>query len=59
MQKYHDTYSWQIRREKERQTFVDLSVGFNWSRGPYQDRTVNAGKAIGRGLPEGGGFFLK
>lgn len=28
--------------------------------GPYQDRTVNAGVAIGRGLPGGvGGLILK
>lgn len=38
-----------------------LSVGFFWGDGgPYQDRTVNAGVAIGRGLPGGGGgLFLK
>jgi len=31
-----------------------------WGGGPYQDRTVNAGVAIGRGLPGGvGGLFLK
>lgn len=33
---------------------------FSEGGGPYQDRTVNAGVAIGRGLPGGvGGLFLK
>lgn len=33
---------------------------FSGGGGPYQDRTVNAGVAIGRGLPGGvGGLFLK
>lgn len=42
--------------------FVGLSVGegFQGWGGPYQDRTVKAGVAIGRGLPGGGGgLFLK
>lgn len=36
----------------------DFLFFYGWGGGPYQDRTVNAGVAIGRGLPGGGGGLI-